>query len=421
MAAFRLVVDSYFDGAAYHAAGPYAMDMVDGVIQGVAAAPPDENAAAAVAAPGDASAAPAAGALRAPFAMPGLVESHCHLFLDGAELNVQVRKAYLKAPLPEMMAVAWRNLQANLAAGITLIRDAGDFYGVNTHLKQNLRRHLGLKPELRSAGRGLRKAGQYGGFIGVPITDTTGIVPAIHGVAPEADDLKILLTGIIDFEHGRMKGPVQFNLDETRLIVETARQLRLHTFAHCSGPEGLQVAAAAGIHSIEHGFFMSPDILKMMADKQIAWDPTFAPVYFQFARPELAGWNAETVRRLDGILKQHFEMAALADELGVPLLAGSDAGSYGVAHGTGLIDELFFLRQAGLSMEKVLAAATSTPRRLWGAAPANIAAGQPADLLILAGSPFDDPEFLRQGKAIYRGGQLFELQPAAASCASGLP
>ncbi len=391
MNALAIIADGYFDGTRHHERGPFTFEVVDGRIEEVLS--------------GDRSDALATRhrhlrgeelpVLRAPFVMPGLVEAHCHLFLDGAELDFEARKNYLNAPRETMLSVGRRSLEQNLAAGVTLIRDAGDIHGINAQLQAETAGRTGGSPVIISAGRALRKAGRYGSFMALEATDSASIVHLIHQLAPTAGQLKILLTGIIDFERGQMKGGVQFDLDETRLIVRTARELGLRTFAHCSGLDGLKIAVEAGIDSIEHGFFMTRDILFMMADKGIVWVPTFSPVQFQHRRPELAGWSADTVAGLRRILDNHREHLAFAAEIGVAIVAGSDAGSYGVPHGRGVIDELFFQHDAGLSIEQCLASATSVPRRVWGCEPADLAAGQRANLVALEGSPFDSIEHLR--------------------------
>ncbi|MBI2928756.1 MAG: amidohydrolase family protein [Verrucomicrobia bacterium] len=407
MSSIALLTHGYFDGTRLHERGPYTIEIANGLVEQVHA--------------GDVGAAVAARRLQqfgekceviaAPFVMPGLVEAHCHLFLDGAELDFQKRKDYLTAPKDEMLAVGRRTLGQNLAAGITLIRDAGDLHGINTALKAELTQQSAVAPELLSAGRAIRKAGRYGSFMAVEVTDADSVVRTIRELAPTADQLKILLTGIIDFEKGKMKGGVQFDLAEAKLIVQTARELGLRTFAHCSGPEGLRIAVAAGINSIEHGFFMERDLLRALVDQGIAWVPTFAPVYFQYARPELSGWNQQTVAALWAILEHHFEHVALASEMGVPIVAGSDAGSYGVPHGQGLIDELFFLRRAGLPLDKVLAAATSVPRRLWGCRAVDFTPGSRAALIVLEGSPFQKLEHLCRVRRILPASACSHVSP----------
>jgi|TARA_B100001971_G_scaffold146272_1_gene135339 imidazolonepropionase-like amidohydrolase len=406
---YVIVTDGYFDGVNHHGDGPYSI-LVDeacppespgtkaGVIQEVVSGDLADTDRAGLAT----SVGRPIMTIRTSFVMPALVESHCHTFLDGATLSFPKRSEYLKAPREAMLSVARSNLAATLDAGITLIRDAGDIHGINTEMKRELDNDSGSRMEMLSAGIAIRKAKRYGSFMAREVVDSDDIVRVIREVAPNAGQLKVLLTGIIDFEKGIVRGPPQFSLEETRRIVETARELGLLTFTHCSGEEGLKIAVETGIDCIEHGFFMTRRILDVMAEKGIAWTPTYSPVAFQLCQPRLAGWNSETCDRLRGILRNHDEHVALAYELGVPVLAGSDAGSYGVAHGRGLIDELFHLRNAGVSVEQVLASATSLPRRLWGCSSADIVKGNHANLLLLEESPFDCFRTLREPQLLCR-------------------
>lgn len=332
------------------------------------------------------------------FVMPSLVESHCHLFLDGGELDVQTRSRYLEAPLSQMIDVARSNVARTLARGITLVRDAGDRYGVNHAIRGE-----SAVLEVRSAGRALRRPGRYGSFMAREVTNEHEIRQAVREIAIESDDLKIIETGIIDFASGTVKGKPQFDLEALRLIVGCARDAGLKTFAHCSGTEGIAVAVEAGVDSIEHGFFMTPELLRRMADQGTAWVPTFSPVHFQWRRPEVAGWGPDTVSRLERILDAHREYVALAVRLGVNLVAGSDAGSPGVEHGDGLIAELFHFIECGLSMTQALCTASSVPRRLWGTEPAYIRRGTRTNLALFGTDPFRDSAGLLQLTEVIHG------------------
>lgn len=406
-----LLTESWFDGRARHAQGPYAMLIDAGRIEAIARG-------------ADAGVLSAAHAgtrtRRAAFAMPGLVEAHAHVFLDGDELDAAARARFLEAPRAAMLEVARRNLSSALRHGITLIRDAGDRYGVNHALRDELRddpRPGGASalPGLRSPGAGIRRPGRYGGFIAQEAADDAAIVAAVHRIADSgADDLKIILTGIIDFASGTVKGEPQFDERSLALLVRTARGRGLKTFAHCSGQPGLEAAVAGGVDSIEHGFFMSREILARMAEKGIAWVPTFSPVHFQWAHPEHAGWNAATVARLRQILDAHLEHVALAHRLGVDLVAGSDAGSPGVSHGRALLGELLFFLEAGVPLAAVLESATSRPRRLWNTGEARVRPGAPADLVLLAGDPFEDRRHLLAVTSVLRNGCAIEAASAAA-------
>lgn len=384
---YAVVTDSYFDGEKCHSGGPYTVVVEEGKIVHIAK--------------GDISAELVVNGFdlqRTAFVMPGLVEAHSHLFLDGGQLDFTARNEYLSASGFEMMEVARANLAANLAAGVTMVVDAGDRYGVN----HGIRQESGMVT-VRSAGLALRRPGRYGGFMAREVGSREEIAAAISEIAETADDLKVILTGIIDFKAGLVKGAPQFDAEELRLIVKLARERELRTFVHCSGADGVEVAVAAGVDSIEHGFFMTGDHLKRMADQGIAWVPTFSPVYFQWQRPELAGWDERTVANLRGIIDAHFEHVALAADLGVPLVAGSDAGSHGVRHGEALIDELEFFSRAGLPMEAILKSATSLPRGRWKVEPDGPVVGRRARFITLAGNPFADVRALRRVTAVYDG------------------
>jgi imidazolonepropionase-like amidohydrolase len=114
------------------------------------------------------------------------------------------------------------------------------------------------------------------------------------------------------------------------------------------------------VDSIEHGFFVRADQLSKMRDRQIAWVPTFAPVQKQVDHASMMGWEAEVVLNLKRILDQHASALVKAHELGVQIIAGSDAGSYGVMHGLGLLDELELMERAGISPLAVINSATGT-------------------------------------------------------------
>ncbi|MDD2736231.1 MAG: amidohydrolase family protein [Desulfuromonadaceae bacterium] len=385
MDSYAVVTATFFDGEQYHSDGPYTAVVEQGTIAGIER--------------GDVSVALGRRDIRVTkkaFIMPGLVEAHSHLFLDGGQLDFTIRNEYLNAPGEEMLAVARDNIAANLAAGVTLVVDAGDRYGIN-----HLSRLESGRVTVRSAGMALRRPGRYGGFMAREVTSGDEISRAIREISTSADDLKVILTGIIDFKAGVVKGEPQFDREELRSIVLQARALGLRTFVHCSGVAGLEVAVAAGVDSIEHGFFMTRDILKSMADRGISWVPTFSPVHFQWQRPELAGWDAKTVANLRRILDSHLEHVAIAADLGVPLVAGSDAGSHGVRHGEALIAELDFFSRTGLPMDAVLRSATSLPRKRWGAEAAMLEVGQRADFISLEGSPFKDARYLHNVEAVF--------------------
>lgn len=389
---FALVVDGWFDGDT-HRPERTTFLVRDGRIEHVAAGDYEAD-----------FAGRGIATLRGGFLMPGLVDAHVHLFLDGAPIDGAVRSAHLKQPLPELTEAARRSARQSLACGVTVVRDAGDRHGINHTVRDEAKATLGSLPRVRSGGLGVKRPKRYGAFMAMDVEDEAAIRASVEKLAADNDEIKLILTGIIDFDAGAVTDEPQFDLESARLVVDTARAQGRSTFAHCSGEKGLKIAAEAGVGSIEHGFFMTRDILETMADKGVAWTPTFCPVHFQWAQPEAVGWSANTVGNLRRILDSHAEHLLLSDQLGVTLLLGTDAGSMGVEHGYAVFDEIERYLEAGLSLEKTLRAATATARRHFGDEHPTLARGAAFDAVLLDASPFEDIGALRQPARVRAAG-----------------
>jgi imidazolonepropionase-like amidohydrolase len=148
------------------------------------------------------------------------------------------------------------------------------------------------------------------------------------------------------------------SVDELTRAVTAAHTLGRETMIHCSGNDGVQNCIAARVDTIEHGFFIDRDQLARLRDLNIAWIPTFAPVHFQWEHGTALGWSELVRSNLRRILDDHAARLREAGELGVRIIAGSDAGSHGVPHGYGFFTELEIMEAAGLSTLQVLRSAT---------------------------------------------------------------
>lgn len=385
-----IVTDGYFDGTRHHGRGPYTIALGSGRVQAVR--------------PGVTAGGDGVAVYRAKYVLPGLVEAHAHLFLDGGELDLGRRSAYLSAPREQMLVTGRNSLRQAMAAGVTLVRDAGDIHGINVELRREVEAGAQPSPRIRCPGVALRKAGRYGSFMAREVSDAMSIEALMNAIAPLADEFKILLTGIIDFDAGAVKGAPQFNAEEAGRIARCARLLGRRTFVHCSGTDGIEIALGAGFNSIEHGFFVTRSQLQRMAESGVAWVPTFSPVHFQWAQPQILGWSAQAVGHLRRILDEHAQRLNEAYAFGVPVMVGADAGSHGVPHGQGLIDEIERMAEAGIGTEKLLASATTLPRTAWGCESVTIQPGSKAELTLLQASPVDDLRALRKVSSVYCGG-----------------
>ncbi len=343
------------------------------------------------------------GVHRGAYLIPGLVDAHVHLFLDGAPIDAKVRSAHLKQPDEALTEAARASARQALACGVTLVRDAGDRHGINHRIREEACAPGSDLCRVRSGGLGVKRPKRYGAFMARDVEDDRQIRDSVTELSRDNDEIKLILTGIIDFDAGAVTDEPQFDLDSTRLVVETAKANGRNTFAHCSGAKGLAVAAAAGVGSIEHGFFMNEATLDVMAENGVAWTPTFCPVHFQWQQPQAVGWSDQTVGNLRRILDDHARHLCLAREKGVTLLLGTDAGSMGVEHGYALFDEIDRYLEAGLSLADTLQAATANARRHFELPFPTLAPGAPFDAVLLGTSPFEDSGALRKPLSVGRG------------------
>jgi imidazolonepropionase-like amidohydrolase len=146
-----------------------------------------------------------------------------------------------------------------------------------------------------------------------------------------------------------------------------------------------------------------------MRDKEIAWVPTFAPVQEQVDHASRMGWDAEVVANLQRILDAHAASLMKAHAMGVQIIAGSDAGSYGVAHGLGLLYELELMQHAGLSPLAVINSATGagSKRLVFKEKFGQIKAGFLSRFILTRHSPLESVANLRRERMIIFDGAVF--------------
>jgi imidazolonepropionase-like amidohydrolase len=290
--------------------------------------------------------------------LPCLIEAHAHMMLDGAPIDAREREQYLQRPAEWMLERARGRWPKILLSGVGAIRDAGDKHGVGLALAAEAKSRVGelsATPWIDSPGAAIHHRGRYGSFMGEPIEDQASPADCVAArVAAGADRIKMLVSGIINFKVGRVTAPPQMPIVEVAALVDAAGKHGRQTFAHASGTDGVENAIEGGVTTVEHGFFITEDQLARMRDRQIGWVPTFAPVQLQIDQAAALGWNSEVDGHLQRIIEGHQQMLCRAHAMGVRIIAGSDAGSCGVPHGVGFLQELCYMERAGLPALAVL-------------------------------------------------------------------
>jgi len=346
--------------------------------------------------------------------LPGLIEAHAHLFLEGGELDADKRAAYLRQTPDQLLAVAKERLPKLARYGIAGVRDAGDKDGVGLALSKlyasgNDARPL--MPYLESPGAAIHHKGRYGSFMADAIENHASLRAVVEArVAAGADRIKLIPTGIINFKKAAVTAEPQMTTEEVAELVAAAKSFHRQTFAHGSGDVGIDRAIDGGVDSIEHGFFLRDDQLAKLRDRHIAWVPTFAPVQKQVDHAEIMKWEPEIVTNLRGILDRHAASLAKAHAMGVTIIAGSDAGSYGVAHGVDFLYELELMERAGMPSLAVINAATgvSSVRLRYKEKLGRVETGYLPRFILTRHSPLETVANLRKARTVIFDGAVFE-------------
>jgi imidazolonepropionase-like amidohydrolase len=337
--------------------------------------------------------------------LPGLIEAHAHLFLEGGELDFEKRSEYLRQDSAALLATAMPRLEKLVRLGVAGVRDAGDKDGVGLAISALCKRPdlRPLMPYLDSPGAAIHHRGRYGSFMGGALEDYASPADCVAArIAAGADRIKLIPTGIINFKKGAVTAAPQMDTAELRALVAAANASGRQTFAHASGDDGIEHVVESGVDSVEHGFFVRDDQLERMRDRRIAWVPTFAPVQIQLDNAARFGWDETVAGHLKRILDNHAASLAKAHEMGVLIIAGSDAGSCGVAHGLGFLLELELMERAGMPSIAVINAATgvSSERLGYREKIGRIAPGYLARFILTTHSPLDTVVNLREPRTV---------------------
>jgi imidazolonepropionase-like amidohydrolase len=332
--------------------------------------------------------------------MPGVFDCHDHLAISTVDMA-----EVLRTPVSLWSLETARNARATLEAGVTFVRDLA---GSDRGLRDGIAAGFVPGPRLQISVVLICQTGGHGdsylpgaGLEATLTPDYPGRPPHLVD-GPEAmtrvvraalragaDWIKLATTGGLVSEHDQ---PLVAELTPAEIgvaVSEAARKGR-HVSAHAYGGEGLTNAVEAGARSIEHGGFLTEEQAKLMAERGCFLVPTLS------AMRDCLRWAEEgtlTPVQCEKILGFGLELGRcvqIAKEYGVPLASGTDYISR-EQHGKNL-EELVLMREAGLTAEETLLAATVGGAELCGVGDdyGRIAEGYVFDAVVLDHDPGDD-------------------------------
>src|SRR3954449_66975 len=342
--------------------------------------------------------------------MPGMVEGHSHVLLhpyNETPWNDQV----LHESQGLRVARATNHLRETLIAGFTTIRDLGTEGAgyADVELKQAVEEGIIPGPRMLVSTRAIVATGSYApkGFAlewrvpqGAEEADGATLVRVVRDqIGHGADWIKVYA----DYRWGaRGEAAPTFSLDELKTIVETARSSGRPVVTHSSTAEGMRRSVLAGVETIEHGDDGTPDVFKLMAEKNVALCPTLAA---GDATAQYAGWKKGSAPEPPGISRKRASFKAALDA-GVTILSGSDVGVY--THGDNA-RELELMVSYGMSADAALKSATSVAARVLHMENriGRVKEGLFADVIAVDGDPVHDISALRRVRFVMKGGAVY--------------
>lgn len=353
--------------------------------------------------------------------VPGLINSHLHLVLNGdgeayREKLPRLAQMRDRELVPEYLAQARRNLDA----GITTVRDLHPGPGGTPEgmlvAQELLRRgdadgsrvHLALRPLVMAGGHG-------GQWLSRIVSGVDEVRRAVRENVAEGSQFLKLMTA---HSWGPLPGRPEswrryFTVPELSAAVEAAHRAGVRAAAHSHGRDSISDNLEAGIDSIEHGSGLEEDLVERMVDQGTFLVPTLAPYANYIEVGASRGAPPERIAEARYVAERQRAGMRLAIEAGVKIAAGTDAGFQFLPHGDTLIDELELYVELGMEPLAAVRAATSRGAELLGIDDrvGSIRPGMVADLLLVEGDVRDQIGALRRVRMVLVDGRVVRGRP----------
>ena len=348
--------------------------------------------------------------------LPGLVDTHTHLLLNGDITAEDYDAQLLKQSIPYRAILSARNARIALEHGFTTMRDLeteGAMYA-DVDIKTAINNGEVPGPRMQVSTRAMTPTGMYPllGYsweLQVPkgVQYVDGVDGARKAVREQvmygADWIKYYSDRRYHFEGEGLRSMVNFTDEEAKAIVDETHRLGRKVAAHAIGSDGIAAALRAGVDSIEHGDGLTDALIDEIARKGVYWVPTIT--VGAYVAPGRGGnWT-----RMVDLEKAAFQKALKKN---VKIVMGTDAGGFDWKE-LNQAKEFEYYVNYGMTPMQAIRSGTSVAAELlgWSDKMGTIAPGHWADLVAVPGDPLRDITELQRVHFVMKSGAVYINSP----------
>lgn len=355
------------------------------------------------------------------YIMPGLINMHVHLAGNGKPQkkqrdNEKLVKTLMGTALSR--AVAYKVVsdfaRTELLSGVTTIRTVGGLGDFDTRLRDEIAAGKRVGPRILAANEGISvPGGHMAGSVAVAAHSIDEALKQLEHAGNEKVDLvKLMITGgVLDAKEKGVPGELKMKPEMVKAVCDRAHAAGYKVAAHVESPEGVKVALANGVDSIEHGAKPDDEMIRLFKEKNAFLCTTISPAvpYALFDRSltnatEVEQHNGNIV--FDGIVE--CAKAALAND--IPVVLGNDVGCPWITQYDFWRELCYFHKYTGVSNAFALYTATKRSAELAGIGDitGSIEKGKCADMIVTKDNPLDRLEALRHVDMVIARGRVID-------------
>ena len=351
--------------------------------------------------------------------LPGLMDMHVHF---GGEYQSKAKRP-IKVERETEAILATQHAYKTLKVGFTTVRQVGDSGMVAISLRDAINSNQIVGPRMFTSGKSIATTGGHADPTNGMSSDSYEYPTAEDGVIngpydaytavrqrykDGADGIKLTVTGGV-LSVAKSGDNPQFTLEEVDAVVKAAKDYGMWVAVHAHGPQGMKRAVLAGVDSVEHGTFMTEEIMDLMISNGTYYVPTISAGEFVAAKSKIDNYFPEIVRpKAASVGPQIGATFKKAHERGVKIAFGTDAGVQ--PHGTNS-DEFVYMIQYGMSPMKAIKSATINTAMLLGINDdlGSIDIGKTADIIAVKGNPILDIENIKNIRFVMKEGKKVDF------------